>query len=59
MLETCETGKDTVGIENIEILQVTEIESDVVSVNTKELDECQQYDITIVPRCLRFQRKWL
>ena len=59
MLKTCETGKDTVGIENIEILQVTEIESDVVSVNTKELDECQQYDITIVPRCLRLQRKWL
>merc|ERR1712210_124461 len=32
--------------------EVSEIENDVVSVNTKRLDECQQYDITIVPRFL-------
>ena len=42
----------TIGIETIEIFQVSETENDIVSVSTKELDECQQYDITIVPRCL-------
>ena len=33
-----------------EIFQVSEMENDVASVNTKNLDECQEYDITIVPR---------
>ena len=38
----------------MEIFQVEiEIENDSVNVNTKKLDECQQYDITIVPRCFR------
>ena len=37
----------------MEIFQVSEIENDAVSVTTKKLDECQQYDITIVPRCFR------
>ena len=44
--------KDIFGFENIEIIQVSEIEHDVVRVTTKRLDECQQYDITIVPRCI-------
>ena len=30
---------------------MSEIENDVARVNTKRLDECQQYEITIVPRC--------
>ena len=53
MPETSETRDVIFGIENIDIFQVSEIENDVVSVNTKKLDECQQYDITIVPRCIK------
>ena len=40
----------------MEIFQVSEIENDAVTMNTKKLDECQQYDITIVPRCVRLHR---
>ena len=32
------------------IPQVSGIETDVASLSTKKLDECQEYDITIIPR---------
>ena len=32
------------------IPQVSRIETDVASLSTKKLDECQEYDITIIPR---------
>ena len=32
------------------IPQVSGIETDVASLSTKKLDECKEYDITIIPR---------
>ena len=53
MAEKSETKNVIFGIEKKDIFQVSEIENDVASVTTKRLDECQQYDITIVPRCIK------